>query len=192
MPSASAKRGMNGTLNAIERFSMATEIKTLNVKSYLQQVGKILIDALGKALPRTSDATSKLRESIRFTIRPFGMTYHFELYLADYYEYVDKGRKAGKMPPVDDIIKWIADKRFVFNKGKLQRKTAGSKLVKISDNLSLSKKLGWAIAKKIAKHGTKGNDFYSSTVPPWIEVLKRELPAIFKRDILIEVREVMR
>jgi hypothetical protein len=170
---------------------MATEIKTVNVGSYLNQAGKVLISALGKALPRTTDATKELRQSIRFTIRPFGLTYTFELYLADYYEYVDKGRRAGKMPPVDSIIKWIADKRFVFNKGKLQRNTANSKLVKVSDNLSLSKKIGWAIARKIAREGTKGNQFYSSTVPPWVENLKKELPKILKRDILIEIREAV-
>jgi hypothetical protein len=169
---------------------MATEIKTVNVHSLLKQYGKALVDALGKALPREADATKELRESIHFVITPFGLTYRFELKLADYYEYVDKGRRAGKMPPVDSIIKWIADKRFVFNKGKLQRKTAGSKLQKVSDNLQLSTKIAWAISRKISKHGTKGTNFFTPTVNDWLEDLKRELPKSLKRDIIIELKAI--
>jgi hypothetical protein len=165
------------------------EIKTINVKAYLQTAGEALVDALGKALPETADATGALRKSIKFTIKPYGLAYHFELTLKDYYEWVDQGRKAGKMPPVSNIIKWIADKKFVMKNNKLARKTAGGKLKKVSDNLSLTTKLAWAIAKKISKTGTKGTHFYSNTVPDWIENLKRELPKAYGRDILISVKE---
>lgn len=169
---------------------MAIEIKTVNVQAYLEEAGKAIVDALGKALPDTSDATGALRKSIRFTIQPRGLVYHFELRLADYYEYVDKGRKAGKMPPVSSIIKWIADKKFVMKNNKLQRKTQGGKLKKVSENLNLTTKIAWAIAKKISKHGTRGTNFYTPTVDDWIENLKKELPKALKRDVLVEVREL--
>lgn len=48
------------------------------------------------------------------------------------------GRKAGKMPPVQNILKWINAKG----------------IRPIEENVSASS-LAWAIAKKIAKEGTK-------------------------------------
>src|SRR6476469_3867445 len=94
-------------------------IKTINVNSLLQKHGQEIVDQLGKALPKSSDATRTLRQSIRFTVKPSGMAYNFQLILADYYEWVDKGRKAGKMPPVDEIVKWTAAKRSIFKQSKL-------------------------------------------------------------------------
>lgn len=168
---------------------MEAPIKIPTVEALLNKQGKDLVSALEKALPRKVDATGSLRDSIRFTITRFGTSYKFELRLADYYEWVDKGRAPGKQPPIADILKWIKDKRFVINKkGQFATKTKGSKLQKISDNLKLSNQLAFAIARKIGKHGTKGNNFYSSTVPQWVEELKKELPKALKRDVLVEVK----
>jgi hypothetical protein len=174
------------------------EIRTVNVKAYLEVAGAALVDALGKALPDTVDATGALRKSIRFTIKPYGLAYHFDLSLADYYEWVDKGRKPGKLPwdkskglgdAGNVILQWIVDKKFVMRNNKLERKTKGSKLKKVSDNLMLSRKVAFAIGMKIKKQGSRGTHFYSNTVPDWIENLKKELPKAYGRDILISVKE---
>lgn len=170
---------------------MAIAIRAFNVEAYLTIAGQALVDALQAALPRESDATSALRESIRFTIQPFGLAYHFDLHLADYYKWVDEGRKAGKMPPVAKLIKWIADKKFIFQDNKLARarNDRKSKLSRVSDNLKLTTKLAWAIAKKISKEGTQGTNFYTPVVKLWQENLKRELPKAYGRDILITIKE---
>lgn len=168
---------------------MQEPIKIPTVESFLKQSGSELIAALEKALPRTADASGELRNSIRFTINRFGISYHFELRLADYYKWVDEGRKPGKRPPINDILKWIKDKRLVITKqGKLQTKTKGSKLQRISDDATKSRQLAFAISNKIAKKGTKGTNFYSDTVPQWLEELKRELPKALKRDVLVELK----
>lgn len=169
---------------------MQEPIKIPTVEALLNTYGKQLVTALEKALPRTADATGELRNSIHFVITRFGITYRFELRLADYYKWVDEGRKAGKQPPIADILKWIKDKRFVMNKGKLQTKTKGSKLKNISDDLKLSNQLAFLIARKIGRRGTKGTNFYSSTVPAWVEELKKEIPKALKRDVLVELKSI--
>lgn len=170
---------------------MGQPIKIPTVEGLLNKHGRELVAALEKALPRKADATGELRNSIRFTIERFGTSYHFELRLADYYKWVDEGRKPGKRPPLDSIIKWIKDKRLVITKqNKLQTKTKGSKLQKISDDMQKSRQLAFAISNKIAKKGTKGTNFYSSTVPQWLEDLKIELPKALKRDVLVELKQL--
>jgi hypothetical protein len=168
------------------------DIRTVNVYDYLDKAGTELVKALKTALPEKSHATSHLDTSIKFAIRPFGLTYVFELKLADYYEYVDKGRRAGKMPPVSEIIKWTTNKRLVFDNGKLHRATNDkkSKLNLLSKNLTLQSKIAWAIAKGIAKHGTKGTNFYTPTVEKWVENLKTELVQALKRDIIIQIKDI--
>ncbi|MDP2686440.1 MAG: hypothetical protein Q8O62_04410 [Aequorivita sp.] len=67
------------------------------------------------------------------------------------YQYL-AGRRAGKMPPIENIKQWIIQKG----------------LKPIKDNISISG-LAWAIAKKIAKEGTKKENnlkIYETVVTP--------------------------
>ena len=60
--------------------------------------------------------------------------------MPDYSVYIDKGRKRGKRPPVDEIKQWIIDKNI--------------NPVKISVD-----DLAWAISYSIGKKGTKAKPF---------------------------------
>jgi HK97 gp10 family phage protein len=62
-----------------------------------------------------------------------------------YAEYVEYGRRAGKMPPPDEIGAWVY-KKFHLKDWK----TATS--------------LGWAIAKRIAQEGTQPHPFFGPAV----------------------------
>lgn len=166
---------------------MADELKIPNVGQLLEKYGEALVGALEKALPPQADASGELRDSIHFQIKRFGINYKFELLLADYYQWVDKGRKPGKQPPISSILKWVKDKRLVIYKGKLQTKRKG-KLKKISDDAKLSNRIAFAIARNIGKRGTKATNFYTPTVEKWLKDLKAELPKALKRDVIIELK----
>lgn len=58
--------------------------------------------------------------------------------------FVEYGRRAGKMPPPDELIQWA------YKKLRLDAKAAAS--------------AGWALAKKIAKQGTKPHPFFKPAV----------------------------
>lgn len=74
--------------------------------------------------------------------------------------FVEFGRRAGKMPPPDELAQWVRKKLRVAD-----MKTALAR--------------GWAIAKNIAKKGTKPHPFFR----PAIESTKSEVEAIFKEAI---------
>ena len=67
----------------------------------------------------------------------------FSIYfrLQNYWYYVENGRKAGKMPPVNILYNWIIRKRINFIPDR-----------KIRNHQSLA----WAVSKSIAKKGYEG------------------------------------
>ena len=90
-------------------------------------------------------ATGLLRNSGR-TVEQLDGTVDAGFYAA-YAEFVEYGRKAGGMPPVDDIYAWIRKKRI--------RPKDGGK----GDMDAQQRSLAWAIAKWIKKHGTEEHPF---------------------------------
>ena len=116
------------------------------VTAWFNKTIKDLQDNLDR---RGSDTTYKLRQSIAENLSDgleitAGSVYA-SISLEHYYEQVDQGRKRGSMPPVRDIRKWINDKGI----GSNDKERDG---------------IAWAIAKKIAAEGTKGNHFYSDVM----------------------------
>jgi hypothetical protein len=93
------------------------------------------------------------------------------------------------MPPVKDIIKWTAARGGIFQRNKISKSKKG-RIRQVSNQLKLSQNAGWAIARSIAKKGTKGTNFFSDTVPSWLEELKKEIPNALKQDVLIELKNL--
>ena len=68
--------------------------------------------------------------------------------MEDYWQYVENGRSAGKMPPIKNIYQWIQEKR------SMQEKIKNAK-----NRISATKSLAYVIARKIAKKGTRPQPF---------------------------------
>jgi hypothetical protein len=162
-------------------------IETVNVRKVLEAYGEKIVAALKKALPRDRDASGNLRDSISFTVKPDGLSYKFQLNIADYYKWVDKGRRPGKMPPVSEIIKWTASRQGIFQRGRLVQKKG--RLKQVSSQLKLSTNAAWAIARSIQKHGTRGTHFYRNTVPPLMDELASALAKAIQQDVLVELQK---
>ena len=78
--------------------------------------------------------------------------------------FVEYGRKAGRMPPPDELAQWFRKKHRITNvKEALGR--------------------GWALAKKIARQGTRPHPFFK----PAIESSKKEVEQILKEAIKKEI-----
>jgi len=65
---------------------------------------------------------------------------------------VEYGRKPGKMPPVDAIQLWVYQKGLAGTYSIETKLRLGSHETKQKQD----RQMAWAVAKKIAKHGTKG------------------------------------
>lgn len=87
-------------------------------------------------------ATGNLIKSVRGEVVVEGDVYSAVLNVADYYKYVEWGRKAGgKMPPISAILKWVQVKPVIPRPDTLSRR------------VPTQKQLAWAIAKSIQRNG---------------------------------------
>jgi len=114
------------------------------------------IVAKAKDLLQANDsiASGLLRNSGRTVEQPDG-TVDAGFY-ANYAEFVEYGRKAGGMPPVDDLYQWVKRKHRRSKKNSAL-KAAAAFSGKNEDHLARS--AAWAIAVWIKKHGTQAHPF---------------------------------
>jgi hypothetical protein len=102
----------------------------------------------------------------------------FELYfnLPDYYIFAENGRKPGKFPPPDAILKWIQYKHLVPS-------TSGKPIS--------TKQLVYLISRKIALKGTEGkhllqqtiDETYDTLVDRLVEAITDEIEKELENDI---------
>lgn len=87
-------------------------------------------------------ATGDLIKSVRGEVRIEGDVYSVVLNVADYYKYVEWGRRrGGKMPPVSAILKWVRVKPVIARPNTL------------TGRVPTQQQLAWAIAKSIQQNG---------------------------------------
>lgn len=123
---------MEGT---IETLTFGNVISMLN--EYAQKAAVLYKD---KLLSDGKKATGQLINSISTKVKSNGIDYIITLEAADYFKYVEEGRKPGKFPPPDAILKWIKAKPvlpYPDSRGKLPTE----------------KQLAYLIGRKIATEG---------------------------------------
>lgn len=95
--------------------------------------------------------------------------------------YVENGRRAGGLPPVDEIAQWLRKKHMTRRNVKHAIKSAAVFVGKSVGDYIQS--LAWAIAKKIAREGTTPHPFFK----PAIESTKKDVEQILKEAIKKEI-----
>lgn len=174
----------------------------------LFRFGETMKEELKKAIDQKNlFGSGQLRQSIDFTTQVFGQTYTFKLFFLppadEYASAMDKGATfPGKQPPIEPIIKWIAQKGIpvqdIAKKRRARTLTAlknrkPRKGLKELSSKQAARSLAFAIAKSIKKKGIKGTGFWSETVTPEvISDLKTSLSKALKRDVEIEISDLRR
>ena len=131
---------------------------------------------------RKANASRALSQSIVFVGSKTALGLRFQLKMEDYWKWVNDGRKAGKRPPIEPILKWIAQKGI---------RPTNFKRGKKPDNLRQFRSLAYAIATNIGKRGTKGNNFYTDVIPSEKEFVKsvtKRLAKAAKQDVLVQIK----
>ena len=149
--------------------------KHSTITQVLEDFGNEMQEKMQKGLSSGRGlASGALSQSIKFESKIMGSTFVFQLSLKDYYEWVDKGRKAGKQPPLKNIVEWVNTKATF----------GGFANVKNISDKAVQKGIAFAIAKKIGKKGTKGNEFYSDAVTEQrLDKLKKDLALAASGDM---------
>lgn len=95
-------------------------------------------------------ASGELLNSVKYLLQHNGSRFEVSLELADYWKYVEYGRRSGKFPPVDKILNWIRVKPV------LPRPYNGK--------LPTEQQLAFLISRKIAREGTKARNILELTL----------------------------
>ena len=98
--------------------------------------------------------------------------------MLDYWEYVDEGRKAVRMPPVSKIREWLT---YPNVREKLQQNS--------DREFSNIESKAFAIAKKIGEKGTKGTDFATNVFNS--KLITKEMPALIESALGQDLEDVL-
>lgn len=170
------------------------------IEKVLYQFGKKISADLQKGLAAQKKyASGALASSIKFQVIDLDNgLYNFQLSLADYYKWVDEGRKPGKFPPPAAIQKWLTYQSVIAKLGQNyplashlkagKRKHSGAHQSISVSSQSRLKSLAYLIGRKIAKKGIAPTNFYSAVVNEnALLQLRKQLVKALKRDVLIQL-----
>lgn len=161
-----------------------------NTKAYMKNFSEELVRLLVLQIERNRqrgsisspiDSSGRLKNSFEIDFDEATGEYGYTILGNDYGLIVDKGRGAGKMPPINEIIKWIDAKPVTLNAARL-----GSLKGSITTQ---KKKLAFAIARKIGANGTAPTGFVKQALASAMEKLKIEEPII--QDIEENIVEIL-
>lgn len=134
----------------------------------LRQVGGLVVRRLSQGLQEDNAiASGRLDKSITFRAFSQDSIVGVNIEMEDYWQYVDEGRKPGKMPPVSKIAQWLT---YPNVKEKIGARD--------TDNVE---HLAYSIAKKIGTKGTKGNDFATNVFNS--KLVNQEIPRLIEDSI---------
>lgn len=133
-----------------------------SILTILEEFGAEVVRDIGQSIKdKDLVASGELSKSVKFSIdvNLADERYTFQLDMAPHWAAVDTGRKAGKQPPVQSIMKWL---RYPNVKSKLGRENRDLSLKTFKDYEL--KGLAYVIARKIGREGTEPTYFFSSVV----------------------------
>ena len=111
-------------------------MKFTNLEKYLDEFAKDVEDDYIQYL---SNQNYQIAKTITTRVDLMGNSYTVYMNLAEYWKYIEYGRRPGKRPPINSILKWVRNKGITPRGG-----------IKMSQ-----RSLAYVIAKKIGEFGIK-------------------------------------
>ena len=162
-------------------------------RKILENYKQIIIDALADSLEKNDRiAQGLLVQSISINIRSFATNMVMEISMADYWKYVDGGRKKGsKMPPINAMLKHIANRGINYKGIQNSYRNKKGQLVKRKKPLAKEKALrtlAYLIGRSISKKGIKPTNFVDEAFDNNIlDNMSKDLSTALGREILIDL-----
>lgn len=144
----------------------------------LNKIGDMYIAELTKnLLSLNKKASGNLINSLDYDVIKVVDGFLLELKAASYLRYVDSGRKPGKMPPPDDILKWVKVRNLKFRSPK--------------GRFITQKATAFVIAKSIGKKGIKPTHVLQTTIDNIMKNRQELLTTAFKKDVKIILDDML-
>lgn len=137
-----------------------------HLEEVLQRYGKTVATEYARLAP---EATGNLAGSVMFSVDHRGIQYKVILDLLSYWKYVEYGRRAGKMPPIQAIMDWIKVKPVI------PRERDGV--------LPTEKQLAFLISRSIGKKGIKGRPILQRANDLTYDQMAESIAMAFLEDV---------
>jgi len=138
---------------------------TPEIKALMNRTGELITDKMIDTLiSNGSLATGQLARGIAYQVVENEEGTNLQITVPGYGQFVDQGRRPGKMPPVQPIIDWVRVKR-------------------IRTPQYTTEQMGWAIAKSIAKKGIRPKPFIENSIQFVLQNFTQELTQAGAEDI---------
>lgn len=149
----------------------AVALKFPNIERVLSEYAGIAGDVYRQYMAQYGkDASGVLSQSAMAFVRANGRGYEVVMRLADYWKYVEQGRKPGKFPPPDKIRKWIEVKPILPSPMK-------------NGKLPTLNQLAYLIGRKIATKGIPPTPVLERTVEALNKMFMSDLTQAIRLDI---------
>lgn len=147
-----------------------------NLTSVLNDFGKFLVEEYkDNLILEDVNASDNLYNSVTYMVERNDKTFEVKLLLADYWKYVEKGRRAGgKFPPVSAIERWIEVKPV------LPRPMSNGKL-------PTNKQLAYLIGRKIAIEGISPKPLLQRSVDDVWNNMREFISEALAKDLQKEI-----
>jgi len=146
--------------------------KAENTKIALDKFGKYLVTQSRANLTRQKkNVTKNLYNSLDYEVKVNPKSIEFDFIMEAYGEWVDKGRKPGKMPPFGAIYAWVARRKIQF------KDTKTSKFLSYSETAR-------RVMIKIKAKGIEPSDFYTRPFNLGFKQLPEELRQAYELDVM--------
>lgn len=147
--------------------------ETTEIRNICEQIAQIYRDKMKQA---GYDPKGELM-NFKWQTEYKGNLFSLSFILPDYWVYAEEGRRPGKFPPPDDILKWIQFKRIVPNSR--------------NGKVPTTNQLVYFISRKIALKGTEGkhllqqtiDETYDTLVDRLVEVITNKIEKELEKDI---------
>ena len=151
---------------------MAQETLTFtNLQAVLEKYGEEVRNLYQDNLIRADKiATGALLNSVEFSVEQYGRRFDVVLTLADYWKWVEDGRKPGKMPPPSAILKWVLAKPVIPKPNENGR-------------IPTPQSLSWAIAKSIEKKGISPTPALKQASDATFAEMEQAIADAFAKDV---------
>ena len=142
----------------------------------LNDFGKVIIDNYKSQLEAEQMNNGELYRTISYSVSTGTGGWLISVSLADYWKYVEYGRRPGKMPPVSAIENWINVKQIIPHSMTLK---SGKTVIPTIPQLS------FLIARSIGQRGIPPKPLFKKS----FEAAKKQFIQVIKDAITQDIKE---
>lgn len=155
-----------------------------HLSAVLERFGQYFVErAKQNLLEDGSNASGTLTNSFTYDVELDNAHFAVTVSLEDYWYYVENGRKAGKMPPIDKIAEWIEVKHIV---PQVRNGIEGG-----VHKVPTVRQLAYLIARKIGNEGTTGTHFFSKAKEDTLSYFQASIENAIREDMGEYVKNVL-